>query len=210
MSYAKTSLWLATLERHLGWETVRRILSTFFERWKLRHPRPEDFFAIADEVAGEDLGWFFDQVHGSSVSFDYAVDSVASVPIDAAGFVDGEDAEPVLAASENGDEGPYRTEVVVRRHGEGIFPLELLVVFEDGSEVRRAWDGRDRWKTFVEVGPAKIEYAALDPKRVLLLDLDYSNNSRLREPEGDFAAHKWASKWMVWLQDFLNTFTFFV
>ena len=26
----------------------------------------------------------------------------------------------------------------------------------------------------------------------------------------DVAARKWASTWMVWLQDFLNAFTFFV
>jgi len=47
-------------------------------------------------------------------------------------------------------------------------------------------------------------------ERVLLLDLDYSNNSRRREPRPEFASRKWAATWMVWLQDFLNAFTFFV
>jgi aminopeptidase N len=37
MSYSKTALWLHTLERHLGWPTLQRILSTFFERWKFGH-----------------------------------------------------------------------------------------------------------------------------------------------------------------------------
>jgi hypothetical protein len=216
LSYAKTSLWLHTLERHLGWDTLQRILSTFFERWKFRHPRPEDFFAVAGEVAGEDLGWFFDQVHGSSVTFDYEVESAVSRPLGPKGFTESEDGDLVLAASRNGDDPDeeeaevYRTEVVVRRHGEGIFPLELLLVFEDGSEARIDWDGRDRWQVFREERGAKLEYAALDPERVLLLDLDYSNNSRRREGEAEFAAGKWASKWMVWLQDFLHAFTFFV
>ena len=45
---------------------------------------------------------------------------------------------------------------------------------------------------------------------MLLLDLDYTNNSRLLEPAPGVPAVKWASKWMIWLQDFLATFTFFV
>ena len=40
ISYNKTSLWLATLERYLGWETLREILSTFYQRWELPASRP--------------------------------------------------------------------------------------------------------------------------------------------------------------------------
>lgn len=215
LSYSKTAVWLATLERYLGWETLQRILSTFFERWKFAHPKPEDFFAVANEVSGRDLTWYFDQVHGSAVHFDYAVDSVKSSPAEAAGFVDPEDGHAVLVPSGTQDEDSgatelYRSEVVVRRHGLGVFPLELLLVFEDGSEKRFDWDGKEPWKVFTEERASKLEYAALDPERVLLLDTDYSNNSRLMKSQATFAARKWASKWMVWMQDFLHTFTFFI
>ena len=44
ITYSKTSLWLHTLERALGWPTMQRILSTYFERWQFRHPKPADFF----------------------------------------------------------------------------------------------------------------------------------------------------------------------
>ncbi len=98
---------------------------------------------------------------------------------------------------------------MVRRHGGGIFPVEVLLAFEDGTEVRVPWDGKERWKLFAEERPSKLAFAAVDPERVLLLDLDYTNNSRLREAE-HLAAGKWASKWMVWLQDLLMTFAFFV
>ena len=56
----------------LGWPTLQRVLSTFFERWQFKHPKPDDFFRIANEVSGQDLGWFFDQVYRSSNVFDYA------------------------------------------------------------------------------------------------------------------------------------------
>ncbi len=34
--------------------------------------------------------------------------------------------------------------------------------------------------------------------------------NRSREPKAKLPARKWASKWTIWLQDFFQTFTFFV
>ena len=50
------------------------MLSTFFTRWKFKHPTPEDFFAVLNEVTGKDHTWFFDQVYRSSNTFDYAIE----------------------------------------------------------------------------------------------------------------------------------------
>ncbi len=210
LSYGKTAQWLSTLERHLGWETLQRILATFFERYQFGHPRPEDFFAVANEVSGQDLSWYFDQVHRQSLVFDYAVDSVKSFRAAPEGFVEGGGALAFSNGRGDGDgDTLYRTEVVVRRHGGGVFPVEVLLAFEDGSQARVPWDGEARWQLFAEERPSKLAYAAVDPERVLLLDLDYTNNSKLRKAE-HLAAGKWAAKWMVWLQDLLMTFTFFV
>ena len=43
ITYNKTALWLATLERMLGWETTQRILSTHFARGAFKHPTPDSF-----------------------------------------------------------------------------------------------------------------------------------------------------------------------
>ena len=208
ISYNKTALWLLTLERYLGWDTLQEVMSTFFERFRLRHPRPQDFFDVANEVAETDLTWFFDQVHGGSETFDYAVQSVASEPIKVEGFVE---RDGKLIYSEPDDDGElYRTEVVVRRYGSAIFPVDVLMVFDDGTEVRKEWDGTSRWELYVEERPAKLKYAIVDPDRKLVLDLYYTNNSRLLTPASKFPARKWGSKWMIWLQDALATFAFFV
>jgi hypothetical protein len=45
---------------------------------------------------------------------------------------------------------------------------------------------------------------------VLLLDVNLTNNSRTLEPKGPAAATKWSLKWMVWLQDQLLSWAFFV
>ena len=40
--------------------------------------------------------------------------------------------------------------------------------------------------------------------------LYYTNNSMRREPAADFPARKWGSKWMIWLQDLLASFEYFM
>jgi len=184
ITYSKTALWLHTLERHLGWEVLQRILSTYFERWRFRHPRPEDFFSVANEVSGTDLTWFFDQVHRSSNTFDYAIETV----------------------SNHSD----RTTVVVRRLGEAIFPIDVVTTFDDGQQVREQWDGRDRWRQFTYTRGVEATTVQIDPDRVLLLDVNYTNNSWTRTPQADAAADKWSLKWMVWCQDLLLTWAFLV
>ena len=73
--------------------------------------------------------------------------------------------------------GTYRTTVVARRYGEALFPVDVRVVFENGEEVRWQWDGRDRWKLFEIDKPVRARSVQVDPERVLLLDVNYTNNS---------------------------------
>lgn len=208
ITYNKTALWLHTLERMVGWETMQRIMATYFARYAFKHPRPEDFFAVANEVSGRDLTWFFDQVHRSSGTFDYGVDSFRSDPAVARGFFEAGDARRFAAAE--GDRRMYRTSVVVRRYGDATFPVDVKVVLENNEEVRWTWDGKDRWKLFEIEKPARAKSVEVDPDHVLLLDLRYSNNSSTLAPQAPVAARNWSLTWLVWLQDQLLTYGFFI
>ena len=203
LSYDKTALWLNTLERYLGWPTLQRIMSTYFTRWKFKHPKPKDFFAVVNEVSGRDMTWFFDQVYRSSNVFDYAIDSLKSGPVEASGFF--ENGGKREFTSKNRTEGRYQTSVVVRRLGEATFPVDVEVVFRNGDKVREHWDGIDRWKLFTYERTSAAVSAVVDPDRVLLLDINVTNNSRTLEPQSEKAATKWMLKWLVWLQDLLLT-----
>ena len=208
ISYNKTALWLHTLERHLGWEQVREILSVFYQRWRFRHPGPEDFFAVANEVSGQDLSWYFDQVHGGTQTFDYAVQQVTSRRLRDRGFVDGTRGPTFRDPVDN--QGLTRTTVTIRRNGDGIFPVDLLVVFDDGETVREHWDGHEPWRGFTYERAAGAARVHVDPDRVLLLDVDYTNNSWTATPRAGAAATKWMLRWMVWLQDLMLTYAFLV
>jgi hypothetical protein len=50
----------------------------------------------------------------------------------------------------------------------------------------------------------------VDPERVLLLDVNYTNNSRTLEPRAREASLKWSLRWMVWLQELMLTYGFFL
>ena len=187
ISYNKTALWLHTLERMVGWPTLQRGMALYFNRHAFSHPKPDDFFAAINEASGQDLTWYFDQVHRSSNVFDYALD--------------------VLRSERAGDS--YRTMVVARRLGEGTFPVDVRVTFENGEEQRWRWDGRDRWKLFETDRSVRAAFAQVDPERVLLLDLNTTNNSITLKPRSRDAARKWSLAWLVWLQDHLLTYGFF-
>ncbi len=75
-SYQKPALILTTLQNYLGKETMQRIMRTYFESWKFKHPKTQDFIAVANEVAGQDLNWFFDQALFSTAVLDYSVDRI--------------------------------------------------------------------------------------------------------------------------------------
>jgi hypothetical protein len=187
ITYNKTALWLNTLERFLGWPTLRRALAAFYERWRFKHPKPDDFFRALEDAAGQEMTWFRDQVQRSSNVFDYGIERFAS----------------------DGVNGTFLTEAMIRRYGEAVFPVEVAITFADGEKLVERWDGRERWKLVTHVGKQQAVSVHVDPNRVLLLDVNYTNNSQTLSPNGA-AATKWSLKWMVWLQDALLTWAFFV
>jgi hypothetical protein len=52
--------------------------------------------------------------------------------------------------------------------------------------------------------------AQVDPERVLLLDINTTNNSASLKPAAPAAARKWSLVWLIWLQDHLLTHGFFI
>jgi hypothetical protein len=207
MSYHKAALMLHTLERMYTWEVMQRVMSIYFAKWKFKHPTPQDFFAVLDEVTGKDHKWFIDQVYQSSNTFDYSVDRLTSEPIASRGFLESTERS---AFTESTEKDVFRTTVVVRRLQAGQFPVDVLVTFANGEQAREKWDGRGRWAVFTFDRAAKAVSAQIDPERVLLLDTYYTNNSKTTEPANKEAATKWSLRWMVWLQDLLMTSSFLI
>jgi hypothetical protein len=108
------------------------------------------------------------------------------------------------------DAAVYRTVVVARRLGEAIHPVDILTTFRNGATKTERWEGRDRRAIYSYDGPSQAESVQIDPQRLLLLDVNYTNNSATLEPRSGEASLKWTLKWVAWLQDLMLTWAFLV
>ncbi len=205
-SYSKAELMLRTLKRFMGNDLFASMIKDYSTRYWFRHPKPQDFYDVVSEYSGEDMSWFLDQFVYGSGKLDYAVGEIKNkekrIP---KGWIDGQYSEH---KGRKDEEPVYQTEVLVRRLGEVKIPVDVCVVFEDGSETREQWDGQYRWKRFTYEGPAKVKSAVVDPDYKLVIDVNRTNNSKTIKPNR-LAPWKWISNWMLWLQHAMEVFTVF-
>jgi aminopeptidase N len=209
ITYSKAALMLHTIERLVGWERLRPALATYFQRYRFKHPRPDDFFNVLLQETGHDLRPFLEDAYAGSAVFDYAAERLDSQPVSSRGFVESSSGMPP-AFQDTQDPAQFRTTVVVRRLGDARFPVDVVVTFETGEQVRERWDGQARWQPFEYIKPSRAVSVQVDPDRVLLLDTNYTNNSITLTPRARDAADRWALTWVVWLQDLLLDHAFFV
>jgi aminopeptidase N len=58
--YVKTAYWMSLLEEKYGRAKVDAALKNYFNKWKHKHPQPEDMQKSFEEVIGKDLTKFFE------------------------------------------------------------------------------------------------------------------------------------------------------
>lgn len=63
--YGKTASLLQYLAAYLGQEKFDAAMQTYYTRWQFRHPYPADMQAVFEEVAGQKLSWFFNDMLAS-------------------------------------------------------------------------------------------------------------------------------------------------
>jgi hypothetical protein len=214
-SYTRPGLVLRTLESYLGPETMVRVMRTYQQRWRYRHPDTRDFIDVVNEVSGQNMNWFFDQFFYSSNLADYEVSGLRSEPLGGkVGAYDGngkrntyleQDAAKIAEKSKS---KLYRSTVVVRRLGEALAPVDVVIRFDNGESLERNWDGKYRWVKFVFDKPSKVTSAEVDSQRKLALEANFTNNSRLAEPDNRAAA-KWYVRWIFWLENLFFAAGFF-
>ena len=190
ITYGKTATVLLTLEKVIGAQTLQRSLRTYFMRYRFTHPTKEDFLKTIEEVSGQNLRWFFDQaVYGTAI-LDYDIAKASSDRLD--WF------EKPRAPEKKG-QTLYRTTVIVHRKGDFIFPVDVLMKFDDGENLRKQWDGHDRWTRYTYDKKAKLVSVEIDPDTATSLDRNYFNNSYVVQGDAR-ASHNLTHYWAVAVQ----------
>jgi hypothetical protein len=104
MIYAKAQLFFEELRYVVGDVAMRRILRTYFARWKLKHVDEDAFRSVAEEVSGQDLQWLFGQWLHNTVLIDYRLRRVTRRHL---------------------ADGRWQTTVTLERLGSGWMPIEV-------------------------------------------------------------------------------------
>lgn len=179
-SYDKPALALLSLERFIGKNAIMKIIKSYYEKNKYKHPTADDLFQSIRQNYSGDLSWFVENYIKSSAFFDYEVSSVRKLEKD------------------------DQYEVLVKRKGEAVSPNEI-VLYTDKDTLSSFWDGAERWKRFIFTTKNEVVGAEIDPYRKNLLDANFANNSYIINKQYG-GAIRISLRWFFWMQNLLMIF----
>jgi len=153
--YHKTAMTLSGLQWYLGQQKYDKLIQTYFERWKFKHPYPEDFYVLASEISGEDLTWFFDQWMKTTTYNDFVVADVST--------------------TKSGDQ--FVTTAKIKNKGTMVMPSPVFLTTESGEKLEARWDPRKSDEVvFTHNSPVKKVEVNENQD---ILELNYKNNSNV-------------------------------
>lgn len=155
---------------------------------------------------GPDMNWFFDEVLYGSGICDYGVSDISVRQIRGyKGVVIDGDSVKVKKPDKGADTLKLST-VMLERYGEVILPVDVLIHFDNGDEVRERWDGRERTKDYSYEGKSEVQWAKIDPDNHVPLDVNRINNSYTFKPDRK-ASRRMTDKYIMLMQLLISTFT---
>ena len=151
-SYPKPSTNFVSLRGLLGEATFTRAWRTFQQRWAWKHPYPWDFFNTVEEVAGEDLDWFWRTWFYETWTLDQAVAGVTEAGGGATITIEDRGLAPmparVTVTRENGEtqtvEVPVETWLEGRRTATLTLPAAASPVVRVEIDAENAFPDTDR------------------------------------------------------------------
>lgn len=202
-SYAKPATLLNQLRIELSDDVMAQVMRTFFQRWQFKHPATRDFVDVVNEVSGEDMTWFFEELFYQPGTLDYAV-AVESREVINEGFMDSEAGPVLLPESARDTSGTSFKHVVTISNGGNIhYPVDLRVEFRDGAVETRHWRGDAPRKRFEFIHNADILKAIVDPDSRIIIDNNRANNSYIAKGDGH-RARRWSLRLLVVTQQLLQ------
>ena len=107
-AYSKGAIFLSQLGYIIGQDKLMETLKKYYTDFKFKHPVPNDIKRTAEKVSGMELDWYLTDWTQTTNTIDYAVKDV---------LVNG-----------------FRTNVTLERKGLMPMPIDILVVYNDGTQ----------------------------------------------------------------------------
>lgn len=106
-AYNKGSIFLSQLGYVIGQDKLMETLRSYYTDFKFKHPIPNDIKRTAEKISGIELDWYLTDWTGTTNTIDYGIKEVEA-------------------------EG-NKTKIVLERIGLMPMPIDLLLVYEDGT-----------------------------------------------------------------------------
>lgn len=107
-AYSKGSIFLSQLGYIIGQDKLMETLRKYYKDFKFKHPVPNDIKRTAEKVSGMELDWYLMDWTQTTNTIDYGIKEVAA------------------------DSG--KTKISLERKGLMPMPLDILVVYTDGTQ----------------------------------------------------------------------------
>lgn len=170
-AYNKGQVLAQQLGYIIGQENLDKTFIKFYELWKFKHPTPNDFKRVAEEISGINLKWYFNIFVNTTRTIDYAVASVTENNIQ---LVNKSDlAMPIDLLVEYQD-GTKELFYIPLREMRGEKPVESLSIYEGVKRtVLEDWFWtKPTYDIKLSKAPKKV---TIDPS-LRLADTDATNN----------------------------------
>ncbi len=106
-AYSKGSIFLSQLGYIIGQDKLMETIRTYYDEFKFKHPVPNDVKRVAEKISGIELDWYLTDWTQTTNTIDYGIKEVSTVETN--------------------------TKVTLERIGLMPMPLDILVVYNDGS-----------------------------------------------------------------------------
>ena len=100
-------VFLKQLEYIVGKEAFDKGLLIYFDKWKFKHPTPNDFIRIMEKISGLELHWYLQYFVNGVYYVDYTIESVKS--------------------------DKDKSIITLKRDGDFPMPIDLVITFVDGE-----------------------------------------------------------------------------
>lgn len=103
-AYNKGAVFAEQLGYIIGQQNLEKTFLKFYDVWKFKHPTPNDFKRVAEEISGINLKWYFNLFVNTTRQIDYAIEQVKD------------------------------NSITLKNKSNLAMPIDVLVEFEDGSK----------------------------------------------------------------------------
>lgn len=156
--YMRAKLVLIGIENQVGTRTMQKILRTYFQKYKFKHPSTSDFQRVVEQVTKTKWHDYFRQYVYDNQMADFSVESIHVRPV-----------------KQDGAQ-MYESIVLVKKHGGTNGEIPIVLQFTDGTKMTKQWNAEESHIQYKQLHSAPLKWAFVDPKHSNVLDNKLINN----------------------------------